>query len=434
MKREKICSYVLVLAVALASVCPTQANAGEGAAKAVSWQAAGAASVRVVTVNAGKIKNLAVNSGSSVKLKLAGVKGSGKTTWSVSDGCTRLKKKYRKSATIKAVSFGTAIITAKNGKNTWKARVCVQEETKDIESFSESLVSLITSRSGGDGSRGSSGIAVADAEFFSARLLVKSTKTNAQFAAYAPTAVLKGEDGVFVLQFATASRAKKALAKIKKRKDVVWAEPDMLVGGGADQADSELPACDTRETEDRIDQADSELPVCDTIESVGDAENKTAGLASYSLSWGVERMGADVLAPTLSGSVTVAVIDTGVSAHQFLSGLLVQGYDFVSGDADPSDEHFHGTHVAGTVADVAAGHVKIMPLRVLDASGYGYTSTIGLALRYAADHGAGVANLSLSGGHSDYVDQSATYAIAKGVTVVAAAGNDNSDTAYYCPA
>lgn len=108
----------------------------------------------------------------------------------------------------------------------------------------------------------------------------------------------------------------------------------------------------------------------------------------------------------------VAVLDTGVDAtHPLLAGRLLPGWDFVDGDADPSevgtreDVAFgHGTHVAGLVA-LAAPSARIMPLRVLNARGGGDAWALAQAMLYAVDpdgnpatdDGAHVINLSLAG-------------------------------------
>ena len=135
-----------------------------------------------------------------------------------------------------------------------------------------------------------------------------------------------------------------------------------------------------------------------------------------------------------SGAV-VAVIDTGTSEVPDLAGMdWVPGYDFVDDDEDPRDDHGHGTHVAGTVAQRTNNGIgvtgvafaaRIMALRVLDARGMGQTGDIADAIRFAADHGAQVINLSLGGGaRSAILEDAIGYALGRGVVVVAAAGND----------
>ncbi len=119
-----------------------------------------------------------------------------------------------------------------------------------------------------------------------------------------------------------------------------------------------------------------------------------------------------------------------------MSGRIQNGgYDYVDNDSDPSDKHYHGTHVAGTIVDCTPGlNVKVLPVRVLNAEGKGSSFNVGNGIKYAADHGAKVINLSLGGTHSIYKDENIEYAINKGVIVVVAAGNDNRDTEYHCPA
>lgn len=106
---------------------------------------------------------------------------------------------------------------------------------------------------------------------------------------------------------------------------------------------------------------------------------------------------------TRGAGVVVAILDTGVDrAHPMLADRLTDGYDFVDDDADPQEERSdgssafgHGTHVAGLVA-LAAPEARIMPLRTLDSAGMGTIWGQVRALRYAAEHGADVINLSYS--------------------------------------
>ncbi len=157
------------------------------------------------------------------------------------------------------------------------------------------------------------------------------------------------------------------------------------------------------------------------------------------MSWGAERIGITELKnKTATGNerVIVAVIDTGVDyTHPFLKGRMVQGYDFVADDTDPMDVHFHGTHIAGIIADTTPANVKIMPIRVMDEEGRGYDSDIAKGIRYAVDNGADIINLSFVGqGYSQYLADTIQYALSNNVLVIAAAGNEKADTSDYYPA
>lgn len=146
---------------------------------------------------------------------------------------------------------------------------------------------------------------------------------------------------------------------------------------------------------------------------------------------------------------TVAVLDTGVAyedrgpyrrAPDLRGTRFVAGWDFVKGDAHPDDvpppagRRSHGTQIAGIIAQAAdngiggagvAPGAAIMPIRVLRPDLSGSAGTIAKGLRFAADHGANVANLSIAGPSGARVLEAAIeYASAKGVTIVAAAGNE----------
>jgi serine protease len=145
---------------------------------------------------------------------------------------------------------------------------------------------------------------------------------------------------------------------------------------------------------------------------------------------------------TKGAGMTVAVIDTGVTVVPDLEQTkFVKGYDFVNNKEEASDDNGHGTHVAGTIAQSTnnnygvagvAYEANIMPLKVLSAYGGGTVADIAEAIRFAADNGADVVNLSLGGaGESQVLKEAVDYAYSKGVVVVAAAGNENRNSASY---
>jgi serine protease len=165
----------------------------------------------------------------------------------------------------------------------------------------------------------------------------------------------------------------------------------------------------------------------------------------YQFQWNFKQVHAEEAWSKSTGKgVVVAVIDTGVAveddparnikAVKDLAGTAtVKGYDFVDKDAFPWDGHGHGTHVAGTIAQTTgnkygvaglAYNAKIMPLRVLNSQGFGQVADIADSIRFAADNGAQVINMSLGGPLPSLVMKKAIdYAHKKGVTIIAAAGN-----------
>lgn len=115
---------------------------------------------------------------------------------------------------------------------------------------------------------------------------------------------------------------------------------------------------------------------------------------------------------TQGSGIKIAILDTGIDLnHPAFAGRLIQGYDFVDGDSDPSETGVfgtnpgfgHGTHVAG-LASLIAPQSQIMPIRVLDPDGVGNIWVLAEALAYAADpdgdpqtpDGADIINLSLA--------------------------------------
>ena len=172
----------------------------------------------------------------------------------------------------------------------------------------------------------------------------------------------------------------------------------------------------------------------------------------FNIQWGMQRIGMESVWDVnrnLGAGIIVAVIDTGIyDNHPDFAGTTILtdiDYDFVDDDTDtrptaicliPGVGKFaesHSTFVSGIIAatkDNSKGvsglaPVDILPIRVLGTCGSGYTSDVAAGIRYAADNGADVINLSLGSSVATQVELDAVnYAHAAGVVLVAAAGND----------
>ncbi len=166
--------------------------------------------------------------------------------------------------------------------------------------------------------------------------------------------------------------------------------------------------------------------------------------------WHMTRVGAERGWEYACGSgVTVAVVDTGIACYDeggFTKGTdlggttCVGGYNFVGKNTIAADDQGHGTHVAGTIAQTTNNGVgvtglahcaKLMPVKVLSSRGWGTMADVAEGIRWAADNGAQVINLSLGAPiKSKVVENAVTHAYKKGVVVVAAAGNSGRSVGY----
>ncbi|NLS76209.1 MAG: S8 family serine peptidase [Chloroflexi bacterium] len=188
------------------------------------------------------------------------------------------------------------------------------------------------------------------------------------------------------------------------------------------------------------------------------------GLANQ---WPPDRIEAPAAWEITAGdpAVAIAIVDTGVDyLHSELAPNLwsrpseipgngldddangyvddVHGWDFINSDANPLDDHFHGTHVAGIAAAAPTDNPQglvgicprcaIMPVKVLNASGSGTLDAVANGILYAADSGARVINLSLAGTSGSFILENAiNYAWDRGAVIVAGAGNSGRDQLMY---
>lgn len=137
---------------------------------------------------------------------------------------------------------------------------------------------------------------------------------------------------------------------------------------------------------------------------------------------------------TTGGTRKIAIVDTGVNAnHEDLQGRVLKGRNIIKANAKTGDDNGHGTAMAG-IAGAATNNAKglagvtwsdeILPVKALDADGFGDEDWIADGIRWAADNGASVINLSLGGPfYSRLINDAVVYARSKGALVVAASGN-----------
>jgi subtilisin family serine protease len=217
-------------------------------------------------------------------------------------------------------------------------------------------------------------------------------------------------------------------------------------------------AADPAAVSSAVDAADGDVVGVDApqpaaIATVAD-DTSTAGVDPMRVDqWGLDYAAFPAVWDCGTGAgVTVAVIDTGVMAtHLDLLGRVVSGPSYLNNTGvavaggGGTDEHGHGTHVAGTVAALAgnglggrgaASDVSIYAVRVMGPTGSGYSSDVARGITAAVDADVDVINLSLTVGSSGPNDVKAAlaYAAEQGVVVVAASGNSSSSCSPCWPA
>jgi serine protease len=246
-----------------------------------------------------------------------------------------------------------------------------------------------------------------------------------------PVSAYSSTDKLYRIDFANADEAAAAAAKLAKDPAVESVDFDSEESIPPDEAAQEAQALASASSMEAECAADAAKP--------SPFPNDTC----FRYQWHLRQIGMpDAWKLGQGKGAVVAVIDTGVTRVGDLAETkFVPGYNFIANNDDARDDHGHGTHVAGTIAQstnnklgvagVAFG-VSIMPIKVLSAGGSGSMAGIAQGIRWAADHGANVINMSLGGRFAvGTIANAVKYARAKGVTVVAAAGNDGSGRVSY---
>lgn len=177
-----------------------------------------------------------------------------------------------------------------------------------------------------------------------------------------------------------------------------------------------------------------------------DNQGKTGGTTDADIDW--EEAYTYLQGQSFVDAV-VAVVDSGMDiTHPDLNNKVYAQYSVLDGTTNVHDGYGHGTHVAGTVGSetnnlegviyegVASvgfpAEIKLFPIKVLNDEGVGTNADVAEGIRYAADHGADVVNLSLgSYWDSQVVEDAVNYAWSRGLVLAAAAGNGGSGRKVY---
>lgn len=222
-------------------------------------------------------------------------------------------------------------------------------------------------------------------------------------------------------------------------------------------SEEEMPeALASLESDPRVETVDpnylfqlTAMPMGDT--PVADEDGDFPNDPRFNEQWHMKMINVQEAWPLSVGrDVVTAVIDTGVAYRQFEDYHQVEdldqtafktGYDFVHKRTEALDDQCHGTHVAGTIAQstnngkgvagVAFG-TRIMPVKVLSRTGSGTLADVADGIRFSADNGATVINMSLGGPFpSASLADAVAYAHKKGTIVVCAAGNSATERKEY---
>lgn len=230
-----------------------------------------------------------------------------------------------------------------------------------------------------------------------------------------------GLDRIFVARYAGNLRPQEAARALAGSPDLAFAEPNWIAHAMLTPNDPTYPS---QWAHNNTGQA---VSYGGGLVGTADCDTDTPG------AWDLQ---------TGASTLTLAIIDTGVdTGHPEFAGRVVAGYDYVNNDSSPLDDNGHGTSCAGIalgagnnaqgIAGVAWG-VKLMALKVLNASGSGSYTAVASGINFAADNGAKILSLSLGGPASSTLQTAVNYAVnTRGCAMFAATGNANASSLDY---
>lgn len=163
----------------------------------------------------------------------------------------------------------------------------------------------------------------------------------------------------------------------------------------------------------------------------------------YDKQWALSRMGVQALWQSAKeeSKVVVAILDTGIDRnHEDLRGQVIAEINFTDSPTT-EDIYGHGTHIAGIIAGIRNNGIgiaglapgsRLMNVKVADDQGKVQAAAVTQGIRWAVDHGANVINISLTiKAASADLEKAVDYAWNRGVVVVSAAGNEDSELPCY---
>lgn len=233
-------------------------------------------------------------------------------------------------------------------------------------------------------------------------LIVKTDGTLPDFRALHPGRTIQGPDDTYIVCYDSKAEAEDALPALEKLRGVEYAEINQPIY----------------------------------------AQMEPSSESTDFHSWGVEYIHADELAERLRAvhptePVTVAVVDSGITpSHPLLRDRTIRGESMLPSVYD-QDGSGHGTAVSGIIAECTQGlPVELLAVRILNSKGEGTVANAVSGIRYAADNGAQILNLSFAAEkHSDSLDEAVQYAFDQNSLPVISAGNygKNMDVSPICP-
>ena len=275
------------------------------------------------------------------------------------------------------------------------------------------------------------------------RNIVQTEDEDILAANYGKDSYTKIGENVYIVNYDSYDEAKKAGSDSGKRTEGVMSEMDTLFVTANDDyvSDEEYPSTmldengnivndDGTDPDSALQKAyaeDKPEVIYDnaTEEPVATSTDDSAYAVSTLPEGYTARQYADE-----TGTKLVAVIDTGANVG------AVQSVNFTSSEKD-SDENGHGTSMVKKIMDNAEGKATIVSLKAINDDGRGLLTDVYQAVRWAIDNNVDVINMSICAyddGNQTIFKSLIQEALDKGITVVASAGNYNSNVKSYVPA